>query len=208
MSLDCEAIYNADPNNRELVTVVATINYGGRKVPAMFIFIGAYLIQKHFQNDLDGGTLFPRSPTDYTNSRLGLAYIQHFDRYCPPSRNGVYRVLLFDGHGSYLTNAFLYYYWQDRIRPFKLPPHTTHLLQPLDVAVFRILKHWFQVGLRKEIFNSTEEIKKVDFFTMFQTFWDKTFKSQKLAIASFKKTGLIPPDPLIVLQKMKEYKEV
>jgi hypothetical protein len=46
VSLDCETIYNTDPDNRELVTVVATINYGSIKVPAMIIIKGACAIIK------------------------------------------------------------------------------------------------------------------------------------------------------------------
>lgn len=36
-SLECKAIYTADPNNRELVKAVATLNHGATKVPAMLI---------------------------------------------------------------------------------------------------------------------------------------------------------------------------
>jgi len=105
--LDCNIVYNADPGNRELVTVVATINYGGKRVLAMIIFKGAYYLRGHFQKELNGGICFARSPTGYTNNRLGLKYLCYFYRYCPPSRPGAYRVLIFDGHGSYLLNEFL-----------------------------------------------------------------------------------------------------
>src|ERR1700722_8459414 len=42
--INCEAVYIADPNNKELVTSVETINYSGRKVPAIIIFKGAYYL--------------------------------------------------------------------------------------------------------------------------------------------------------------------
>jgi hypothetical protein len=38
--LDCEVMYNADPSNRELVIIVATINYSRKKVLAIIIFKG------------------------------------------------------------------------------------------------------------------------------------------------------------------------
>ena len=50
VSLDCEVIYNADPSNRELVTAVTMINYGGIKVPVIIIFKGAYHLRGHFKN--------------------------------------------------------------------------------------------------------------------------------------------------------------
>ena len=49
-----------------------------------------------------------------------------------------------------------------------------------------------------------QEISKVDFFRIFQTFWDKTMKVKTIQ-SSFRKTGLIPLDPSIVLKKLKIY---
>jgi hypothetical protein len=48
MLLDCEVIYNANPNNRELIIVIATINYNKKKVLAIIIFKGVYHLQGHF----------------------------------------------------------------------------------------------------------------------------------------------------------------
>jgi hypothetical protein len=56
--LDYKAIYNIDLENRELVTVVAIINYSARRVPAMIIFKGAYHLHRHFKNDLNNNILF------------------------------------------------------------------------------------------------------------------------------------------------------
>jgi hypothetical protein len=50
VSLDYEVIYNIDPNNRELITAVATINYGSKKVPLMIIFKGVYYLRGYFKN--------------------------------------------------------------------------------------------------------------------------------------------------------------
>ena len=110
VSLDCEAIYAADPDNRELVTAVATINYGVKKVPAMIIFKGAHHLRGYFKNTLDGNILFRCSAIGFINRHLAFAYIQHFDRYYPPSKPGAYRVLVFNGHDSHLSRDFLDFY--------------------------------------------------------------------------------------------------
>jgi hypothetical protein len=208
VSLDCETIYNTDPDNRELVTVVATINYGSIKVPTMIIFKDEYHLRGHFKNELDDGVLFARSTTGFINRHLAMCYIQHFDRYCPPSRPGWYRFLIFDGYDSHVGRDFLDFCWTHRIRPYKLPAHTTHLLQPLDVAIFQALKHWFQVELCREIFIGAETVDKKMFFSMFQRFWDKVFNSGAIAHNSFLKTGLISLNPEAILTKMKEYKQL
>ncbi|RFU31685.1 hypothetical protein B7463_g4640, partial [Scytalidium lignicola] len=51
--IDCKAAFISDPENRELVTAVATINWGGQRVPPMIIFKGAYYLRKHFDNNMD-----------------------------------------------------------------------------------------------------------------------------------------------------------
>ncbi|KIM92675.1 hypothetical protein OIDMADRAFT_70364, partial [Oidiodendron maius Zn] len=116
------------PENRELITSVETINYGGRKVPPMIIFAGAYHLRRYFNNNLDGDILFTRSSSGYSNDKLGLKYLKHFDQYTRSGCIGKYWMLLFDGHGSHLTQEFLDFCWQHHIRPFQLPSHTTHLL--------------------------------------------------------------------------------
>jgi hypothetical protein len=67
ISLNCEAIYNTDLENRELVIVVVTINYGAIKVLAIIIFKGAYHLRGYFKNDLDDNILFTRSATRFSN---------------------------------------------------------------------------------------------------------------------------------------------
>lgn len=164
---DCTVVYAADPDNKELITSVETVNYAGKKVPPMIIFSGAHHLRKHFDNDMDGDIFWARSSTGYSNDLLGLKYLEHFNRFTEASARGKYRMLIFDGHGSHLSQNFIDYCWQHRIRPFQLPPHTTHLLQPLDVGVFQSLKHSFKKELRKEIFQGATEISRVDFFSFF-----------------------------------------
>jgi len=53
-----------------------------------------------------------------------------------------------------------------------------------------------------------ETMDKKAFFAIFQRFWDKVFNSRIIARNSFKKTGLIPLNPEVVLSKMKEYKQL
>jgi hypothetical protein len=109
ISRDCEAAYISDSENKELITVVATVNYGCQKIPPMIIFKGAYHLRKYFDNDLDEDTLFARSESGYTNDILGIKYLEHFNQFIKNSRKGPYRMLIFDGHGSHLNQEFISY---------------------------------------------------------------------------------------------------
>ena len=48
--------------------------------------------------------------------------------------------LFFDGHASHLTYSTVKAAMDDQIIMICLPPHASHALQPLDVAVFKPLK--------------------------------------------------------------------
>lgn len=78
---DTLAVYTADPENKELITSVKTINYRGQKVPPMIIFARAYHLCRYFKNDLDSNITFTRSSSGYLNDKLGLKYLKHFNHY-------------------------------------------------------------------------------------------------------------------------------
>jgi hypothetical protein len=65
--------------NRELVTTIETLNYRGKKVLSMIIFAKAYYLQKHFDNNIDSNILFACSLTGYSNNKLELVYLKHFN---------------------------------------------------------------------------------------------------------------------------------
>jgi len=81
----------------------------------MIIFASAYHLRKHFDNDMDGDILFARSPTGYSNDKLGLVYLKHFNWFTESSTKGSYRMLVFDGHSSHVTQPFINYCWEHRI---------------------------------------------------------------------------------------------
>lgn len=54
--------------------------------------------------------------------------------------NSQYRLLICDGYDSHISRSFIAYCLQSRIALLILPPHTSHLLQLLDVAIFGLLK--------------------------------------------------------------------
>ena len=47
-----------------------------------------------------------------------------------------------DDHGSHHTYRFLKFCEDHKIKAVGIPPHTTYLLQLLDICMFQPLKHW------------------------------------------------------------------
>ena len=80
------------------------------------------------------GTLYGLSQNGWINSELFFHWFQHhFMEYAPPTRP---LLLLFDGHSSHHSPATVWLAAENKIVLFVLPPHTTHIAQPLCEAVF------------------------------------------------------------------------
>ena len=197
-----KAVYLADPDARDWITAVETISAGGKTIPPMLILAGSVMLEKHFDNDLDDDTLIAMTATGYSNDIMGLEYLKHFNKMTEKHTVGTYRMLVFDGHGSHLSDEFTWYCWQHDIIPYRLPAHTTHLLQPLDVGVFQPLKHWHQIAITDSIQYGDLDFTKMEFLSAYQTMRDRTFKS-KTILSAWQKTGLFPFQPSVILDKMK-----
>ena len=170
----------------------------------MIIFEGAYHLRKHFENDTDSDILWARSEFGFTNDRLTLSYIKHFNEYTKNQTKRFYRMLIFDSYRSHITQQFLDYYWENRIWPYLLPSHTTYLTQPCDVGMFQKFKYEIKKCIWQEVFLGSTSITEADFFTLFNTFYTKIF-TPKLCKSAFAKAGLIPFKPEIVLSKIHSY---
>ncbi len=192
-------IYSKCPNNRELLSAIECINGVGGEIPPFLIVTGTNILAPWFLNDLDPNVAVTTSETGFNNDWISLQWIKHFERYSRRGQQGSWRLLIMDGFGSHDTREFLGYCEEYKIIPFTFPSHTTHLLQPLDVCVFQPLKHYHSEAVNEAISTGDETFSKTEFLAAFNTFRAKAFKSTTI-VSAWKKTGLIPYNPEIVLE--------
>jgi hypothetical protein len=102
-------VYLSNPDNRELVSAVECISASGKAIQPMIIIAGAVFLEKHFDNDLHDDVLFAVSDSGYSNDTLGFEWLKHFNKQTKKSTTGLWRMIIFDGHGSHLSSEFLYY---------------------------------------------------------------------------------------------------
>jgi hypothetical protein len=82
-----------------------------------------------------------------------------------------------------------------------MPPHSSHLLQPLDVSCFSLLKRAYRHEVQKQMAFSINHIDKDEFLTIYSLI--RTMALNKGNIQSaFKATGLILYDPEQVLSRL------
>jgi hypothetical protein len=116
-----------------------------------------------------------------------------------------WRLLFVDSHGSHITTDFLQKALERKILIVIYPPHTTHRLQPHDVGCFASLAAYYSQSL-EAFSNSSEGLTRMsqkDFFSVFWPAWQRAFTESNIK-SSWKKTGLLPWCPLVVLNKLKQ----
>lgn len=123
-------------------TMVCAVNAAGVYVPPMIIFK-----RKKFNNDLKIGappaSIVTILDTGYINSELFVTWLKHFQSHVKCNKNNKVLVLL-DGHTIHNRNlATCNFARENGIILLQLPGHTTHRLQPLDVAFFGPLQIYF-----------------------------------------------------------------
>ena len=105
------------------------------------------------------------------------------------------RLMIYDGHLSHMGLDTLRYAREYNVTIMKLPPHTSDLLQPLDVAVFCSLKsHWGKI-LFKRLRSIRTKLTKAEFATLLSSdeVWRASFTKENIA-AGFRKCGIFPID--------------
>ena len=113
-------------------------------------------------------------------------------------------ILFVDGRSSHLTLELIDLARSNDIILFCLPPHTTHALQPLDVAVFKSLKGSFFKTVRAFCFTRKNfVVSKRDFVSVVKGPFEKAFSISNIK-AGFSKSGIFPFNPKVVdVAKMK-----
>ena len=189
------------PGNREWVTAIETVNAAGWVLPPMIIFKGK-LRQRSWYETVPADWEIGVSDNGWTTDALGLHWLKNtFDRYTRNRTTGRYRLLIFDGHGSHVTPEFDQYCSQNSIIVLCMPPHSSHLLQPLDVSCFSVLKRSYGNAVEAQMRAGINHIDKNDFTVLYQQARTTSF-SPATILSGFKSTGLVPFDPDQVLSRL------
>lgn len=198
-------VYIESSTNRDYVTVVETISADGNTIPPMVIMSSASHREHWVPPSVEDGQLYGTSESGYSNDQLALHWLRHFDHWTAKRQQGVYRLLLFDGHESHRTYEFLSYCDEKKIIPFTLPPHTTHFLQPLDVAVFSPMKYWHSQAVDDCTRTGGTNFSRAEFFHYLGDIRKRTFKYETI-VKGWRVTRLIPIAPRPILAQL-QYEE-
>jgi len=178
-------------SSKSQVTVLACVSATGVAMPPFVIFQRKTMNRELTIGEIPG-TLYGCSEKGWINQKLFVHWFEnHFIQYIPASRPVV---LLMDGHSSHFCPDMIRMAAKEKIILFTLPPHTTHLTQPLDKVCFGPLKvAWRQACHRFCSQNVGRVVSIYDFSVLLSEAWNQSMTVKNIT-SGFKVTGIYPVD--------------
>jgi hypothetical protein len=139
-----------------------------------------------------------------TDSFLGWfrSWVAFLDTHVRASNLEEEHLLIMDQHATHLSYELLTYAEQHHVILYYLPPHTTHYLQPVDVALFRPLKRaYHEAEDQTLLYGRTATL--YDIPKLFLVAWNKACIAKNIA-SGFRATGICPFDPDYVLRTLQQ----
>jgi hypothetical protein len=195
--------YEAQPGRQEWVTVIECISAAGERIPPMVIFQGANLLTTWLPQPLPAGWKFSCNESGWTSNYHGMKWIEHFEAQTRKNLQSPdeYRLLICDGHDSHISAGFVNFCLQKRIDLILLPPHSSHLLQPLDVAIFGPLKRALSNQMSRLLRSGIVRIQKPEWLERYIEARDKAITRDNI-LAGWRGAGLFPENMTRVLRQI------
>ena len=181
--------YQIASGDKAHITALVCASAAGYAIPPMVIFDRKYLNPQLTIGEVPG-TFYGLSENGWMDAHLFNEWFHnHFLRYAPACRP---LLLLLDGHSSHFQPAVVEMAAAEEVIIFCLPPHTTHVTQPLDNGAFSALKaHWKEACREHMTLNPGQVVTRYSFSELFSKAYSKAFTIANIA-GSFRGTGVYP----------------
>ena len=138
------------------------------------------------------GTLFASTESGWMNDSVYLEWFKFFLQNIPPTRPVL---LIQDGHSSHMSIKLIELARANDVHLLCLPAHTTHILQPLDVGVFKSFKAFFSKACSTYLSKNPGRVITNDMIaSLVATAYPEAFTPNNI-MGGFRKTGIHPINP-------------
>ena len=173
-------------------TVLSCASASGFVLPPMMIYPRKQLPPANFCEGAIAHTLFVSSSNGWINSDLFLQWFEFFLQHIPPTWPVL---LIMDGHGSHMSIDLIELARSNGVHILCLPSHTTHVLQPLDMGVFKSFKSHFSKACSKYLAaNPGRVITSNKLASLVAEAWPQSHTPLNV-MSGFKKSGIFPLNP-------------
>ncbi len=173
----------------------------GTVLSPYFIFKGKMIQQAWLEPIKNDQAVLQVSDNGWTTNAIGLRWLETFNLHTRAKTQGTHRLLILDGHESHVASDFIQYCCDHSIVALCLPPHSTHLLQPLDVGVFGPLGKAYKKCVHLHSRYGAVTVNKLDFLRYYQEARLTAITTQNI-LGAWRGAGLVPYNPSTVISKL------
>ncbi|XP_060801974.1 uncharacterized protein LOC132901742 [Amyelois transitella] len=174
---------------KDNVTVLFTVNAAGEKLPPLIIYRGKNIWDQWMSQNAYEGTCYAATKNGWIDAKVFEKYmlgtvLPHVSKESPC-------LIIYDGHSTHIQLHVLEKAKELGVEIIKLPSHASHLLQPLDLAVFKSMKvRWDAKILAWQRLNVGAKMQKHNFSEILGEVWKEL--DPKIIRNGFKKGGIFP----------------
>lgn len=174
---------------KENVTVLFTVNAAGEKLPPLIIHRGKNVWDQWMSQNAYEGTCYAATDNGWIDAKVFEKYmlgtvLPHVSKESPC-------LIIYDGHSTHIQLHLLEKAKDLGVEIIKLPSHASHLLQPLDLSVFKSMKdRWDAKVLAWQRLNVGAKMQKHHFSEILGQVWKEL--DPKIIRNGFKKGGIFP----------------
>jgi hypothetical protein len=187
---------------QEWITAIECISAAGVALPPLLIYKAKYTNTGWIPTDTPSDWHFSTSASGWTSNSHGFEWLTRvFEPVTRPDDPSQRRLLVADGHSSHITANVIAFAMEHAIDLLILPPHCSHVLQPLDVGVFSPLK--------RALAAETDRVSRLDPGRIARVEWTSMYiraRAKALTLSNiqsgWRATGLEPLSPITVLDKI------
>jgi hypothetical protein len=162
--------WKVTPGKQEWITAIECVNAVGEALSPMVIFKAKDTNSRWIPEDAPTNWRFSTSNSGWTSNSHGFEWLRTM--FEPESRlksKEKPRLLIADGHASHITANMIALCMENNIDLLILPPHCSHLLQPLDVGVFGPLKKYHAYETDRLLRAGINRFQRSEWVTLYQT---------------------------------------
>ena len=180
-------------------TVLSCISATGFVIPPCIIYPRKTKVPESFKEGAAAGVMYSHSKNGWINSDIYLEWFDFFLKNIPPARPVV---LIQDGHASHISVQLIELARANGVHILCLPAHSTHLLQPLDLGVFKSFKVSFSKACSHYLSQHPGRVVTNDKIALLVSSAVSSSFTPNNIMGGFRKAGIYPLNPGAIDDKM------
>lgn len=189
-------------SRQEWISAIECISAAGIAILPLIIFKAKYTNTAWIPTHAPQNWRFSTSNSGWTFNSHGYEWLTTvFEPQTRPDDPTARRLLVMDGHSSHIAANVIALCMENAIDLLILPPHCSHLLQPLDVGVFAPLKRALASETDAALRLDSGRISHIEWTEMYIRARSKALVNN-IILSGWRGAGLVPLSPVTVLEKL------